>query len=127
MKKIKVLFLLILFSLLIFPFLSFQDNFEEKILFFSSAISIAEDGSITVHETIVVDCQNIEINHGIYRDLPLYDNTNKFLLKPLGLEIIEGKLDGNLAIAKIEKKEGNQRIYLGDPNNIIEKEFIHLK
>ena len=74
MKKIKVLFLLILFSLLIFPFLSFQDNFEEKILFFSSAISIAEDGSITVHETIVVDCQNIEINHGIYRDLPLYDN-----------------------------------------------------
>ncbi|NMC66598.1 MAG: DUF2207 domain-containing protein, partial [Spirochaetales bacterium] len=100
---------------------NYQSSNEERILFFSSAITISENGQIIIHETIVVESLNIEINHGIYRDLPLYENTNSFLPKSLGLNIIEGKMDGNPAIAKREKKNGYLRIYLGDPNSYIDK------
>ena len=100
---------------------NYQSSNEERILFFSSAITILENGQINIHETIVVECLNLEIKHGIYRDLPLYENTKSFFPKPLGLKIIEGRLDTNPAIFKKEKKNGYLRIYLGDPDTYIEK------
>ncbi len=82
MKKIFKLMLITIF--LFFSSSNLQSFSEERIIFFSSAISISDNGTLTIHETLAIECLNQEIKHGIYRDLPLYDNQNKFLLKPLG-------------------------------------------
>lgn len=92
---------------------------EEKIVLFDSDILISENGEVEIHETIVVDCFNKAIQHGIYRDLPLYENSKAFFPKSLGLKVTDGKLDGVYAIAKEEKNAGNLRIYLGDSQNLI--------
>ncbi|HPC38768.1 MAG TPA: DUF2207 domain-containing protein [Exilispira sp.] len=114
------IFILFLFlSLFFFSFSSFQNENKERILFFDSVIMISQTGQLTIHETIVVESFNIEINHGIYRDLPLYENSKSFIPKSLGLKVIEGKLDGNHAIFKIEEKNGFKRIYLGYPDQLL--------
>lgn len=117
---VKILTFLLILSICLLTF-GFQQANEERILFFGSAISILEDGSLRIQETIVVECLNININHGIYRDLPLYDNVKSFFPKSLDLNILEGKMDGNPAIAKTEKYPSFLRVYLGDSQNIISK------
>ena len=43
---------------------------DERILSFHSDITIDEDGSMTVRETIRVRAQGLKIKRGIYRDFP---------------------------------------------------------
>lgn len=117
--KIITFFIIFIISSTSFSFIKTSE--EEQILFFSSAISLMQDGGIQIHETIVVDCLNIEINHGIYRDLPLFENSKSIFPKSLGLKIQDGKLDGKSAIFKQVKKGEYLRIYLGDPDIILEK------
>lgn len=130
MKKVfKIYFILLLF-IFIFSFLligqtgDFGENNNidnEEILEFNSIVKIDENGDIIVHEILFVNCLNIKINHGIYRDLPKYENINKIFPNNLNLKIIEGKVDDKNSIAKIEKIDNNLRIYLGNKDKIIQK------
>lgn len=122
MKKTKliIVFLFILLPLVFTVSATSLQVKEEQIVLFNSDILILENGEVEIHETIVVNCLNQVIQHGIYRDLPLFENSKEFFPKSLGLKVTDGELDGVYAIAKEEKKGNNLRIYLGDSQNLLE-------
>ncbi len=43
---------------------------EERILKFQSLVTVKDDSTLVVRETIKVICENDKIKHGIYRDFP---------------------------------------------------------
>jgi len=66
-----ILFFLIVFSILSSFVLCFAESQSgERILDYSSDIIVNKDSSMLVTETIKVQAESININHGIYRDFP---------------------------------------------------------
>jgi hypothetical protein len=63
---------------------------QERIMSFSSALTLAVDGAVDVTETIEVISQGIEIRRGIYRDIPtlLINDDNSRLRSTLNVKSV---------------------------------------
>lgn len=102
--------------LLLAPFTTLAQPAPERITNFQSNIQIQKDGSILVTETIAVVSQNIQINHGIYRDLPIA-YTNKYGQRYLvDFKIISITRNGAAEPYHTQKAGNGVRIYLGSEN-----------
>ena len=67
---------------------------EEKILNFHSDVTVNEDASLLVKETIRVISEGQKIKHGIFRDFPLkYDEGTGKIIK-VGFHVVEVKRAG---------------------------------
>ncbi len=85
----------------------------ERILSFTSHIEVLQDARITVTETITVQCENIQIKRGIYRDLPTLYTGMYGLRKTVGYRLISVLRDGKPEPYHISALDNGLRIYIG--------------
>ena len=106
-----------LFSLLLLP--SSAASAAEVIRDFHSDITVHEDASMTVRETIQVISEGIQIRHGIYRDFPItYQDTlgNRY---KVGFTILDIQRDGAPEPYHMEDVANGKRIYIGDKDVLV--------
>ncbi|MEO5807156.1 DUF2207 domain-containing protein [Devosia sp.] len=87
---------------------------SEEIRSFTSNLVLAADGSVAVTESLSVNVENIEIHHGIYRDIPVVmidDQGNK--VRP-DLNVISVKRDTADEPFHTERMGNFIRIWIGD-------------
>lgn len=85
----------------------------ERILSFTSHIEVLQDARIEVRETITVQCENIKIKRGIYRDSPTIYTGMYGLRKTVGFRVISVLRDGKPEAYHISEINNGQRIYIG--------------
>jgi uncharacterized membrane protein YgcG len=100
---------------------------DERILRYLSDVQIQKDGSLEVAETIDVNAEHIDINHGIYRDFPTRYRGRNGTLFHVGFTFEGAMLDGSPAKASVEPIGNGVRIKIGDPDIIVsqgEHEYV---
>src|SRR5277367_5419852 len=112
--------LLILSALLACAFSAFSTRPQsERILDFHSEITLQQDTSLLVTETIVVNSTGTQMRHGIYRDFPArYTDSfgNKYVV---GFEMLSAVRDGAEEQFRVEDYANGKRIYLGTANTLL--------
>ena len=104
-------------SLLVAPFSAASAS--EVIRDFHSDITVHEDASMTVRETIRVISEGIQIRHGIYRDFPItYEDTlgNRY---KVGFTILDIQRDGAPEPYHMEDIANGKRIYIGNKDMLV--------
>lgn len=93
--------------------LSFSLVAKERITSFDSDITVNQDGSMRVHETIKVKATGNQIRHGIVREFPTtYQDRFKNYYK-VKFDVIDIKRDGKPEPYRIEYVTNGQKIYIG--------------
>ncbi len=86
---------------------------EEVIQDFSSHIEIKKDSDIVVTETIRVQAEGINIQHGIFRDFPTLYSGPLGLRSTVSFELLEVLRDGKPEPWHTETRSNGLRIYIG--------------
>jgi hypothetical protein len=88
----------------------------EHILDFHSDLTLQDDNSLTVTETITVYCAGQQIRHGIFRDFPTTykDPFNERYV--VGFEMLSATRDGKPETFRVQDQFNGKRIYVGNPN-----------
>jgi len=97
-----------------------QNNEVERVLDFSSDVTINKDASLVVVETIKIEAQGEQIKHGIYRDFPTKYKDRTGVVYNVGFEIINVQRDGKPEDYHIENVANGIRVYFGDSNVILD-------
>lgn len=97
-----------------------SDDESERILSFDSLITVNDDGSMLVKETIKVRSTGEQMKRGIYRDFPT-EYVSKFLRlrdsKPF--EVVSVRRDGKAEPYRSEDHGSGQRIYFGSADYLL--------
>jgi uncharacterized membrane protein YgcG len=92
---------------------------SERILDYHSEITLEDDASLQVTETITVISAGSKIRHGIFRDFPTtYTDpyNNRYVV---GFQMISAARDSAPEQFRVEDKFNGKRIYLGNPNALV--------
>ncbi len=87
---------------------------EERILLFDSTITVREDRSLLVRETIKVNAEGRDIKRGIYRDFPVRYRDKSGYSRYVGLKILSIKRDGKDEPYFQENYGDHKRTYIGE-------------
>ncbi len=109
-----------LLCLLLIGILSPAVRADERILEFGSLVSVREDASLEVTETIRVRAEGQAIRRGIFRDFPttyrdLRGNTVIVPFKVRGI-----LLDGRPVPFSVKPQANGKRVYIGDPDRYVQ-------
>lgn len=85
---------------------------EERIVDFSSSISVESDGSLLVTETITVQAEGGQIKRGIVREFPTRYDTPSGAVR-VGFELLDVERDGRSEPYHTEKRSNGVAIYAG--------------
>src|ERR1700756_1309192 len=91
----------------------------ERILDYHSDITLEDDGSLQVTETITVLSAGRQIRHGIFREFPTaYTDpfNNRYVV---GFEMLSATRDSASENFRVEDQVNGKRIYLGNPNVLV--------
>ncbi|OWV92311.1 hypothetical protein ATY78_01895 [Rhizobium sp. R635] len=80
---------------------------------FASDITLEKSGAMTVAETITVNAEGNRINHGIFRDFPLYFTDAGGRRRSVDFDVVSVKRDGENEPWHTESITGGIRIYAG--------------
>lgn len=109
----KIIVIPLVWFLLLFALIS-HSSAEEKILQFHSDITINEDSTMTVCETIKVLSENREIRRGIYRDFPThYKGRLGIDQHVVGFDVLSVTRDGETENYFIKTMSNGKRVYIG--------------
>jgi hypothetical protein len=101
-----------LLALLVAP--AYADD-SERITSFTSDVTVAKNGVLTVTETIAVVSAGEQIRHGIYRDFPItYENARTGLKTHVSFAVISVTRDGHDEPYDISSIDAGQRVKMGD-------------
>jgi hypothetical protein len=92
---------------------------SERILDYQSDITLEDDGSLQVTETITVVSVGHQIRHGIFRDFPTsYKDpyNNRYVV---GFQMLSATCDSAPEQFRVEDQFNGKRIYLGNPNTLV--------
>jgi hypothetical protein len=93
---------------------------DERILHYISDVQIQKDSALEVTETIDVRAEHVQINRGIYRDLPTrYRGPHGGQVR-VGFIFEGATLDGAPVPASAEPYANGVRIKVGDPNSYVD-------
>ncbi|HHT9130588.1 MAG TPA: DUF2207 domain-containing protein, partial [Candidatus Brocadiaceae bacterium] len=109
----KTIIISLVWFLLLFVLVS-HASANEKILQFHSDITVHEDSTMTVCETIKVISENREINHGIYRDFPTRYKDTLGKERVAGFRVLSVKRDGEPENYFIKTLDNGKRVYIGE-------------
>ena len=101
------------FCLLLLAFACQGAFAQERILSYDSEITVYDDGSMLVHETIRVHAQGQSIKHGIYRDFPTIYKDRLGIEKHVPFDIASVRRDGNEEPYHTASRENGVRVYIG--------------
>ncbi|NKK61202.1 DUF2207 domain-containing protein, partial [Rhizobium leguminosarum bv. viciae] len=80
---------------------------------FASDITLEKSGAMTVTETITVDAENNQINHGIFRDFPLHFTDAAGRRRSVDFDVVSVQRDGDNGPWHTESISGGIRIFAG--------------
>jgi hypothetical protein len=92
---------------------------SERILDYHSDVTLEDDGSLQVTETITVIGRGQQIRHGIFRDFPTtYTDpyNNRYVV---GFQMLSATCDSVSEQFRVEDQFNGKRIYLGNPNTLV--------
>lgn len=92
----------------------------ERILYYGSNITVHNDSTLTVQETIKVTCKNININHGIYRDFPTKYTDKYGNNVVVGFKVMDVQKNGLEEPYQLESLSNGIRIRIGSEDTILE-------
>lgn len=95
------------------------EDVSERIISYHSDIHIQKNRRVQVTETIEVYSRGIDIQHGIYREIPLYYKSSKGQHR-VAFDLKGIKMDGKTEPYHKEWKENGIVIYIGDKNTYVE-------
>jgi uncharacterized membrane protein YgcG len=87
---------------------------EERVLSFLSEVTVYEDASLIVSETIEIMALGQEIKRGIVRDFPVVYDTPYGNRVHVGFEILEITRDAHVEPYFTEREGNNIKIYIGE-------------
>ena len=96
-------------------------NNAERITLFESLVTINEDASLTVTETISVIAQGQEIKRGIYRDFPTDYRDPRGNRIRVGFDVTDVRRNGTAETYKVESISGGKRVRIGNANKFLDK------
>ncbi len=88
----------------------------ERVDRFSSHILVGTDGAVTVTEVIAVTAAGKQIEHGIYRVIPVIRRDERGGLVRSELEVLSVRLDGQDAPFAVTDRSNDVFIRIGDPD-----------
>jgi uncharacterized membrane protein len=91
----------------------------EKILSFSSDITVHPDATMTVRETIAVRAEGKKIKRGIYRDFPTIYRDSSGLRHTVGFSVESVLKDGKPEPYHEEALSNGRRVYIGEKNRFL--------
>lgn len=106
--------LIAVLALLVSTFAPAAPDRNERIIDFHSDITLADDGTFLVRETIVVNATGSQIRHGIYREFPTRYKDRLGNNYVVGFHFLGAELDGYAETFRVEDRLNGKRIYLGD-------------
>jgi len=86
---------------------------QERILDYHSDVTVHQDGSLTVTETIKVRAERNKIKRGIYRDFPTLYRGSHFTRHWVPFEVVEVKRDGKPDGWHTKGLTNGTRVYMG--------------
>jgi uncharacterized membrane protein YgcG len=92
---------------------------SERILNYLSDITLEDDGSLQVTETITVMSTGHQIRHGIFRDFPTSYKDPYNNRYAVGFEVLSATCDSVPEKFRVEDQFNGKRIYLGTPNAFV--------
>ena len=117
-KSRKLMFFIIIITLLLPSVMHAQTGSGEVIRSFHSDITVNKDSSLTITETIDVTSAGDQIKHGIYRDFPtIYGSL--FKRKRVGFMVLNVQRDGMPEPYVIKNYNNSIRIYIGDEDTLL--------
>ena len=93
----------------------------ESIKSYDVDIDVLPDASMNVVETITVQVANIDINSGIYREIPLRTLVDGGLYHDAAFDIMSIKRDGKDENYTVKQLRSGQRIYIGTKGKTVSK------
>ncbi len=93
---------------------------QEHITSFDSAITVNQDGSMRVENTISVMVNGVQIQHGIYYDFPtIYSNVKTGGRLVVDFRVISVQRDGQAEPYTVESIANGKRVTIGNPDTLI--------
>ena len=92
---------------------------QEDIRDFSSDVTVASDGTLTVRETIAVQSEGREIRHGIFRDFPTTYTDRFGNRKRVGFDVVEVERDGAAEPYQVENLSNGKRVRIGRADELL--------
>ena len=92
---------------------------EERILHYWSDVQVQPDASLDVSETIDIRVENLQIQHGIYRDFPTRYRGRDGTRVRVGFTFEGATLDGEPVPASASTQWNGVRIKIGDPKTTV--------
>ncbi len=103
----------LLFALLGLVSLTLAADARERIQNFVSDATVNTDGSLDVTETISINAEGDEINHGIYRDFPTTYTDHRGVRVVVDFEVLSVELDGEAENYVLESLSNGVRVKIG--------------
>jgi uncharacterized membrane protein YgcG len=94
---------------------------QERITSFDSAITVSQDGSMRVQETITAMVTGDQIQHGIYRDFPtIYSNTKTGGRLVIDFRVLGVQRDGQDEPYTVSSLSNGKRVKIGSADVLID-------
>lgn len=114
MRVFKLLLACVLLTAIVCPGLGAQDGTnDERILAYDSQITVHDDGSIVVAETIKVRALGLKIIHGIYRDFPTHYKDHQGKNYNVPFDVMSVMRDGTPEPYHVEGIRNGKRVVIG--------------
>ncbi len=94
-------------------------DLSEHILNFASNITVQDDGSLIVKETIKVYTNGETIRHGIYRDFPTTYHDQLGNTIKIGFAVVGVERDGHKEPYHMGDQSNGKRVYIGDADVLL--------
>jgi len=117
--RIRLCPILLLFLAAALPSFAATPDHVEHILDFHSDITLLDDGTFLVRETVQVNSTGSQIRHGIYRDFPTRYKDRLGNNYVVGFQLFSAECDGYAETSRVQDQLNGKRIYLGDPKSYI--------
>ena len=91
---------------------------QEEIQNFDVHATVEKDGRVDILEQITVNAEHVQINHGIYREIPVV-YTYHGQKSAIGFSIKDIKRDGLKEPYHVKNMDNGPRIYIGDKNSYV--------
>lgn len=91
----------------------------ERILDFHSDLTLQQDGSLLVRESIRIVAAGDQIRHGIYRDFPTRYRDHLGNRYVVGFEVMSATRDEAPEAFRVTDNSNGKRIYLGSANSLV--------
>jgi hypothetical protein len=94
---------------------------QERITSFDSAITVNQDGSMRIENTITAIVTGDQIQHGIYYDFPtIYSNTKTGGRLVIDFRVLGAQRDGQAEPYTVENLSNGKRVKIGSADTLID-------